>query len=929
MDKKIYFIILFILILVLFIILLPPKRTIILIPADKEYTKIGKHLSVLPNGRFITPAGKTYITAPHPFGLALSRDGNIAVTANSGISPLSITILKGIRKKKPKITQIPPGMASDKGVLASVFMGLSISPDNRLVYVAGGEENKIFIFDIDSGLKKGFIDCSYKDDKSDFTDGYIGDLIMSKNGKYIYAVDQIGFRVIILDIEKKRIIKNIRVGRYPFGIALSPDEKSVFVANVGMYQYGKLKGINNDNLKDSAPNFPTSPFLSQKSIQGYKAENYEVPPLGSPNVPESFSVWKIDISNPKKAKVVAKVKTGKLVGELVDGVPAVGGSSPNSIIASKKYIFVSNGNNDTISVIDSKTFELKKDVLLTLDKRLKGLRGIIPFGLSISSDYRTVFVAESGINAVGVIDTESLKVKGHIPVGWFPSKVKVSSDNKYIVVANAKGYGSGPNGGKNFKGSSEFSYIGYLMKGTVSIIKIPNTKELKKYSKMVLNNNFRFLSSKNKRFKKRKNNPIPLFPGEKNSPIKYIVFISKENRTFDEVFGSIKGAAGDPSLARYGLNVSFTNKSGDLKVENTSVMVNHYKLAQRFAIADNFYVDSDVSADGHRWLVNTYPNEWVETSTPASYGGNRTYKYNSKAPGIFAFNGAAGAIYPEDYNEKGSMWEHLKRNGISFFNFGFGIMYEPASYKRSYTDTGMRYYINYPMPSPLFYNTSKKYPTFNMSIPDQFRVKRFIEEYKERWLSGKESLPKIITIILPNDHGAGENPKYGYPFRESYMADNDLALGKIVEFLSHTKFWENMAIFVTEDDAQGGVDHIDAHRSILLVISPYSKEGYVSKYHYSFGSIFKTFWNILNVPYLNQYDASSNDLADMFSAEPNFTPYKTVPVDKKVFNPEKAMGFFKGEFQWQRIKSSRKMDDIKDMIKDSKEKKSWRINKVP
>ena len=161
-------------------------------------------------------------------------------------------------------------------------------------------------------------------------------------------------------------------------------------------------------------------------------------------------------------------------------------------------------------------------------------------------------------------------------------------------------------------------------------------------------------------------------------------------------------------------------------------MPNHLKLAEEFAIADNFYVDADVSADGHRWLVNTYPNEWVEATTAASYGDNRSYSADLKAPGALAMNGAAGAIYPEDYNEAGSMWEHMDRNGIDFFNFGFGVMFEPSNYHPSFKYTGNRHFINYPVPAPMFDKTSKRYPTYNMAIPDQFRVDLFIKEFNYR-----------------------------------------------------------------------------------------------------------------------------------------------------------------------------------------------------
>jgi hypothetical protein len=422
----------------------------------------------------------------------------------------------------------------------------------------------------------------------------------------------------------------------------------------------------------------------------------------------------------------------------------------------------------------------------------------------------------------------------------------------------------------------------------------------------------------------RKANPVPLYGGEKESPIRHIVFISKENRTYDEVFGQVKGGRGDSTIARYGRGVSFSNNKRTANVEDATVMANHLELASRFAIADNFYVDSDVSADGHRWLVNTYPNEWVETTTPANYGGNREYKPESKAPGSLGMNGAAGAIYPEDYNEAGSMWDHLERHKVDFYNFGFSVMFEPAFYHHTYKYTGIKQFANFPVPTPIFSRTSREYATYNMAIPDQFRVSQFIKEFSEKWMSGKDTMPAVLTVILPNDHGAGERPLAGYPFRESYMVDNDLALGRIVEFLSHTPYWNNMAIVVTEDDAQNGVDHIDAHRSILMVISPWSEKNHVSKVHYSFGSIFKTFWNILGLPYLNQYDAAASDLADMFTDEPDFTPYKALPPDLRIFDPQKALTPIDEEFDWKAMEDSPQLDDPGEMVIDQKEKKEYR-----
>jgi YVTN family beta-propeller protein len=658
---------------------------------------------------------------------------------------------------------------------------------------------------------------------------------------------------------------------------------------------------------------------------GITNDTINIPGLGDPNAIEAFSVFVINIEDKSNPFVDARIKTGNLVGSLIDSIPAVGGSSPNSIVATNDYIFVSNGNNDNISVISVSKDTVVHTIYLKPDERIRQFRGVIPFGLALSPDQRRLYVAESGINAIGVIDAVKLKVLGHIPAGWFPSKAEVSPDGKKLVVTNAKGYGSGPNGGTEFNATGQGSYIGGLMKGTVQVIDIPKDRQLKKLTEQVISNNFRFTVANDTVFSKRINNPIPLYPGAGISPIKHIVFISKENRTYDEVFGGMIKGDGDSSLTRYGKDVSFTNRKKTRSVSKATVMPNHLALAREFAISDNFYVDSDVSADGHRWLVNTYPNEWCETSTAASYGGNRAFKENSKAPGVYAMNGAAGAIYPEDYNEAGSMWDHLERNNASFFNFGFSIMFEPAVYDAKFKYTGIKHYVNYPVPQPVYERTSRSYPTYNTSIPDQFRIDQFIKEFNEKWISGKDSMPDLITVIVPNDHGAGERPDAGYPFRESYMADNDLAIGRIVEYLSHTPYWKNMVIVITEDDAQNGVDHIDAHRSILMVISPWVKKDYVSHVHYSFGSLFKTYWNILGFPYLNQYDAGASDLSDFFADVPDYKPYNALPADIRIFDPQKALDPFDEKFNWKSLAESPEIDNVKDMIRESKEKDEFRL----
>ncbi len=873
--------------------------------------------TIIPNGRIIKPYGKTVRVAPHPYGLALSPDGTFAVTANSGTRPFSFSILSNFAQEQISVRQIPEGPNNDEGLLEAVFMGLAITPDNRYVYVAGGTANKIFKFEVATGTKVDSIDCSVLNSKGKPNNGYIGDMAMTKDGRSLYAVDQIGFELLVVDVENNSIVHRLPTGRYPFGVQLSPDEQSVFVANVGLFEYQTLQFKDSTRSGPGIADYPAFGYNSKEMREGYENDSLKVPGLGDPNAPESFSVWKFNTG--ETPSVAAKVKTGFLVGELVEGIPAVGGASPNSIVVTNDHVFVSNGNNDCISVIDFATEKTVKNIFLKPDARVSKVRGAIPFGLALSPDQKRLYVAAAGINAVAVIDVPSLEVLGYIPAGWFPSKLAVTPDGKTLIVANAKGYGSGPNGGQDYQIGAEGTYIGSLMKGSVSFMDIPSDEVLKELTEQVIAQNFHFTKADEAALKAKANHPIPLYPGAANSPIKHIVFISKENRTYDEVFGQLPDGNGDATLARYGLDQSFANQARTDSVQNVDVMVNHLALAKRFAISDNFYVDSDHSADGHRWLVNTYPNEWVETSVAASYGGKRRMQRGSEAPGNLALVGSSGAIYPEDYNEAGSIWDHFERNDVSFFNFGFGMELAPAFADSTMKYTGVRYVVNFPVPGPLYERSSAQYATYNMAIPDQFRADQFIKEFEEKWLGEGKTMPQVLTIMLPNDHGAGDRPHAGYPFRESYMMDNDLALGRIVEFLSHTPYWKNMAIVVTEDDSQDGQDHIDAHRSLLMVISPYAKQDHIGHQHYSFGSIFKTFWHLLGTPYLNQYDAAATDLSDLFSAEPDFTPYQAKPVDGRVFDPQKALDPFDENFDWKAMTESPELDNVSDFMENHEE----------
>jgi YVTN family beta-propeller protein len=863
-------------------------RVLMRAPSGERYVERNETgASILPNGRFITPDGPLFRVKPHPYGLTMSQDGRWVVTVSSDGPQLSILDLAD--PDNPKIASIPEHGESAEGVLDACFMGAAIGPDNRTLYVAGGGDWSLMGFDLETRERLFRMDCAHESEGQTFEHGYLGDLRLTRDGKTIYAVDQSNFRMLIIDVEGRQVVRSIGVGRYPFGIALSPDETRAYIANVGMYEYVYF---HDEQGNRATLDFPPYGMPSEAAVRGTTIDGVTAPALGDPNDIRGMSVWTVDISERGAEQVIAKTKSGRLVGEQLEDFPAVGGSSPNSIAATATRVYVSNGSNDSITVIDAQTGRRVQDIHLVLDERVKHLRGMIPFGLALSPDQKVLYVCEAGVNSVAAIDLERHTVIGRVPTAWFPSKLAVSNDGKTLYVACAKGLGSGPNAGPGHDPNAPTS-IGALMYGYLHAVALPqDAAGWRAASQKVVANNVEFYGRATD--PRRNGHPVPPTPRAWRSPIKHVIFVTKENRTYDEIYGAMEGGRGSEEWCRLGKPIDVSNKDGSRTVKDVVLMPNHLALAKRFAMTDNFYCDSDHSTDGHRWLVNTYPNEFVEAKI-----GQRAL---GDGPGNALFIGSSGAVYPEDYNEAGSIWEHFDRNGIAFFNFGLGFEFKPQDQEQEYKYTGIRLHLNYPMPQPLFENTSRKFATYNTNIPDQFRMDMFEEEFNEKWVSGKEPFPQVITMMLPNDHGASERPDDGYPFWGSYMSDNDLALGRLVELISNSRWWKETVIFVTEDDAQGYRDTVDAHRSICLVISPYAKPGYISHTHSNFGSIMKTMFSILALPALNQYDAFASDLADMFLMEPsNDAPYRALPVNAEIFDPQKAFTPFDREFNWEAL----------------------------
>lgn len=906
-------------------------------PTAREIFIDGYKAAILPNGRLVTPVGvEVGVDAPKPFGMALSPDGSVLATINSGASRFSVTLISALNSAAPQIKRVG---------LNATFMGLAFSPDGKRFYAAGGENGNIWVGDTAQGLIIGSVNLNgaehpldrplsvENNPKQRFKGSFPGNLVVSADGRYLYVVDQAGFQVHVVDTSKiltgtdaagnvlepdnfAAVVASTKVGRYPFGIALSEDGKKLMVTNVGMFQYTHLRpdAPTEDANKDYPLCYPAVGYpdevVGDKTIKikpvdprnlpdslrdpegircGYVDEEreYTVPGLGDPNAPEASSVYVMDVSNPAQPGLLQIIKTGPLVGEKEMGIAAFSGSHPNAVAFGPRAVYVSNGNNDSVSVLHPKTYkEIGRISLSVLEGSDRKLKGVQPVGLALSPDFKYLFVAEAGINAVAVVRLAGRhgKLIGHIPSGWWPSGVSVSPDGKTLYIANARGRGAGPNNNvpPDNLGSPKHSVL-----GSVSIVPVPGQQQLEQYTQRVLANNGLVQSAVAGESEKGFNNPIPSKPGVASRQIKHVIFINKENATHDHLLGDIvqtrKGVPvnGEPA---YSMGYDATP--------------NHHELALGFAFSDNFYLEPSVSSDGHRWLTNTYTTEFEETHWPASYGGKRRDAGDDPAvfgpyPGRLGFSDANGSPDPQDYNQHGSIFVHLARNGKSFINFGNGYEFSQVDEVYGTEPTGIRQHVNVPMEKVLRDNSDHLFPEYNTSIPDaplpedptRFnRFGRFKQVFEERFVDRKTGtcmLPAYVDLFYPNDHGGGANninPNGQAWSYKRYLQDNDAALGLTVELISNSPCWKDTVIFVVEDDTQNGLDHVDGHRSIFLAISPWVKREYVSKTHTSLASIFKTANLILGIPPLNLYDAAATDLRDFFTAKPDFAPYKMAPI---------------------------------------------------
>jgi DNA-binding beta-propeller fold protein YncE len=867
------------------------KVDILAVPAGDRFTEISHSgVSILPSGRLVKPAGSSLLITDGPYGLALSPDGTKVVTLHNGVFTI-------IDVKSMAATRVPSYDKKLKSPLSKgSFLGVAFAKDSKTIYLSGGDNGAVISYDIQKLTRLDSISLNGVVSGKEYVDSFTSDLILNESNNELLVLDRGNFRMVRIDLTTKKITASIPVGRQPFGLALSPDHQTAFVANVGMYSYPLITGTTPANFDSIMISQYPYGDNTKESINGTVVEGRKIPGVGSPLHPDAMSVFTIDL---KKNRVVDKFKTGHQIGHMVEDAEVVGGASPNSIAVGAEYAYVSNATNDNISILDYKNHKIIGHIPIKVDARIDHYRGLLPFGLTLSRDERTLYVALLGFNAVAVIDVKSQTTKGLIPSGWGPTRVLLSNDESELYITTCRGLGAGPNGGKGFITPPQGSFISDIQLGSFHKVIIPSVAQLADYTKQSIDNTFVQKSVVDDK------NPLPPLPGIRKSPIKYVVYITKENRTYDEVFGQLKNAAGDSTLSRFGMNCEYTfPDTARKRLANLRISPNHIKAAKQFAFSDNYYCDSDASIHGHHWMVGVLPNEWVEANAATT----KTAKLFSSAPGR-RWPGTGGAVDPEDFGEIGGLWEALERSKVSFYNFGEAN--ETAHVRDEWYDTktGASHVVMVPMQKALFKRTSLNYAGFNMNIPDQYRMDQFEKEFTDRWIKGREKLPSFLAMQVPNDHCAGKRPADGYFYPHSFMADNDLAVGRILHFLSRTKYWKQMLVIITEDDPQGGSDHIDAHRSILMMEGPYVKKGYVSHNHANFGSILKTIYNILNVKYVNQFDVTASLLQDFFTDKPDYTPFTLEKHDSRMFDADLAMKRYNKTIDWKKIEKGPDMDD--------------------
>ncbi len=751
-------------------------------PAEEPFLPV---IGRLPTGRVLDPEGASVPVGSLPLAMDVAPDGRHVVLLLNGWREQGIQV---VDRFTGEVTQTLPQ--------AAAFLGLAFSHDGSTLYASGGNQDVVYRYawkDGAASLRDSVVLARKQPNRSGTR--YPAQLGVSPNGRFLYVAENLADSLAVVDLRTRRVVARYPTERYPYGVAVSPDN-TVYVSAWG------------DDVVTAL---------------GFSADG------------EPRSMTKIELARHPSALLLNE-----------DG----------------SRLFVASGSTDRVVVMDTRTTA----VLATLhDPGPEGpSEGSTPDAMALSADGRRLFVAEADNNAVAVFELSPAtggylapqgvtipdRLVGRIPVEWYPTALQVRGDT--ILVANGKGKGTAPNPGfpqpPQRRAQGEPNYTMGQLSGTLSTIPLAHAPaaDLVPLSARVARANG---------WEGRTVRPAH-YP-----PIEHVIYVIKENRTYDQVFGDISSGDGDTSLVLFPRSVS----------------PNHHALAERFGLYDRFFVNAEASPDGHNWSMAAYTTDYLQKTVPSNYSERgRTYDWEGTNRGRIPYeDGDDDAAEPA----MGYLWDLAEDAGITFRNYGEFVVPDNVDPDG---DMPRGYKGNKPF---LAKHTSREYPGFNLDIPDQRRADVWIRDLQGFVETG--AMPAFQILRLPNDHTAGGEA--GAPTPRAYVADNDLALGRIVQALSATPFWANTAIFVLEDDAQNGPDHVDSHRSVLLVISPWSQRGVHHRWTNT-TDVVATMTEILGLGSLSQFDFYGRPLRGVWADAPDLSPYEAVTPEASMDEKNPAGG---------------------------------------
>lgn len=783
---------------------------------------------IVSTSQIIKPAGDTKVFPGRPVDLALNASGDILAVKNIN----SIVFMNALNHQIIQTLKLPGGGHTFTGIIWNDTDQKVWTSDSRgFIRSAKKSANGTFVWD-DAIAIPG-------PTATDKSGPYPGGIAIDSQRGYLYVTLSRNNTMGIINLKTGKLEGQIPTGMAPYTVLL----------------HGNRAYVSNWAGRRPKAGDKTGPSGGSEVVVDPKT-----------GIASSGTVSVIDLESKKQITEIG-----------VQLHPSGMAFSPD-----KNQLYVANANSDLVSVIDTRTNQVLKNLSTKPMDELPF--GSAPNSVVLSKDGKTLYAANGGNNHIAVIDLQQGKVKGLIPTGWYPGAVILSQDGNKLFVANTKGIGSRQTGLRD-KGLNSHDHS-----GSVSFIPVPDAGKLREYT-LSAASSMRLPKIAQALRLERVNErivPVPTQPGEK-SVFKHVLYIIKENRTYDQVLGDLPQGKGDSSLTQFGRKIS----------------PNHHALAEQFVLLDNTYCNGVLSADGHQWTNEGVVTDYIERS----FGGFvRSYPYEGDDAMAFA--------------SSGFIWDKVLDAGLTFRNYGEFVKAEVepanASWTQIYNDykNGTR---NVKIRATSKLHTMAPYlcPTFvgfPSSIPDVYRAGEFLKEFRE--YEKKNALPNFMIMLLPNDHTTGT--REGYPTPRAQVADNDLALGQIVEAVSKSKFWKETAIFVIEDDPQAGLDHIDGRRTVALCISPYTKRGEVISTHYNQNSVLRTIELILGLSPMSQFDMIANPMTDCFTNKPDFRSYTALPnqIPLDEMNPKLSALSGKKKF-WAQKSMEMSLDELDEANEDT------------